>query len=194
MNDSVTTPLIGAGLFDMTLDEGHLPVHVDVNRTIHDKLEPQYFSAAAMTGYYAAFWRQESANIAGGNWSAFSAIPTRRAEIITLLDVQSLAEFEVVQRAAWGLAEFTGYGAMTDFGVSSLAVTADLGRITKIEIDQRWAATTQPSYIAYDILDAANQIREQRPRFHESGTWADRSDEDLEAEIREYKNYLTRTS
>ncbi|PXX68530.1 hypothetical protein DFR70_102212 [Nocardia tenerifensis] len=178
----------------MTLDDGNLPVHVEVDRNIHGKLEPQYFSAAAMTGYYAAFWRKYSADIADGKWDALSAIPSRRAEMITLLGAQSFAEFESIERAAWGLAEYRGYGAMTDFGVPSLAMTADLGRVGSIEIDVRWSASTLSSYISYDILEAANKIRQQRPMFHEGGTWSARTDDDLEVEVREYKNYLMRIS
>ncbi|WP_433627175.1 hypothetical protein [Nocardia sp. CA-120079] len=187
MNNS----LIGVGLFEITLDDGRLPVQVDVNRNLHSHLDARDFSTAAMTGYYKALWIRDADIIATGNFSALSARPSRRAEIITLLDTQSLAEFEMIERAARGHTEFIGTAATTSFGMPSVTVTANLSRVLGISIDARWAASTQPSYIAYDIVECANRIRQQRPRFHESGSWADRDDEDLENELREYKNYLT---
>ncbi|MGY4100308.1 hypothetical protein ACW2Q0_12250 [Nocardia sp. R16R-3T] len=188
----MNTSLIGVGLFEMTLDDGRLPVKVDVNRNLHSHLDARDFSTAAMTGYYKALWIRDAAIIATGNFSALSARPSRRAEIITLLDTQSLTELETIERAARGDGRFTGAAATTAFGMSSVTVTANLSRVLSISIDSRWAASTQPSYIAYDIVECANQIRQQRPEFHDNGSWADRDDEDLENELREYKIYLTR--
>ncbi|MBF6217890.1 hypothetical protein IU479_07180 [Nocardia abscessus] len=42
MNESV--------LFTINLDEGRLPVDIDVSRNIHGRLEPPDLSAAAITG------------------------------------------------------------------------------------------------------------------------------------------------
>jgi hypothetical protein len=114
--------------------------------------------------------------------------------LITLLDTRSLAEFEAVERSLGGRDKFTGQGPTTDFGAPSVTVTASISRIGSINIDPAWAATTRPAYIAHDLIDTANQIREQRPRFHERGSWANRSDDELEYELMEYKNYLMRTS
>jgi hypothetical protein len=94
VNDSVAAPLTGVGLFEMKLDDGRLPIHVDVNRNLHNRLEPPEFSAAAKTGYYVALWRHDAPTIVTGNFGALSARPSRRAEIITLLETRSLAEFE----------------------------------------------------------------------------------------------------
>ncbi|WP_330229435.1 hypothetical protein OHA40_25730 [Nocardia sp. NBC_00508] len=186
--------LIGVGTFTMHLDEGRLPVDVDVSRNLHNRLDPPDFSAAAMTAYYQALWRHDAPIIAQGKFAALSASPSRRAQLITLLDTQSLAEFEAVERALRGGDEFIGHGPPTDFGSRSVTVAASLSRISSISIDPAWAATASPPYIAHDIIDCANQIRHQRPHFHEGGSWAHRSDDELEYELGEYENYLTRTS
>ncbi|MGW5374225.1 hypothetical protein ACWESM_02190 [Nocardia sp. NPDC003999] len=190
----MATGLMGVGLITMSLDEGRLPVEVDVSRNIHDRLDPPDLSAAAMTGYYVALWRHDAPVIASGKWTDLTVSPSRRAELITLLDTRSLAEFEIVERSLRLSDEFVGQGQETDFGVPSITLTASLSRIDNIEIDPQWAATASPSYIAHDILDCANQIRQQRPRFHEDGTWADRTDDELEHELAEYKRYLMRNS
>ncbi|WP_157172323.1 hypothetical protein [Nocardia pneumoniae] len=186
------TRLVGVGLFTMNLDEGRLPVQVDVVRNLHNRLGPPDFSAAAMTGYYLALWHHDAPIIAQGKFAALSASPSHRAQMITLLDTQSLTEFEEVERALSGRDEFIGEGPWTDFGSRSVTVAASLSRISSIRIDPRWAATANPSDIAHDIIDCANQIRQQRPRFHEGGSWAHRSDDELEFELGEYKNYLMR--
>ncbi|MEV4239606.1 hypothetical protein AB0J47_30995 [Nocardia sp. NPDC049737] len=194
VNERVTTGLIGVGLFEMNLDDGRLPVNIDVNRNLHNRLDPQDFSVAAMTGYYVALWRHDAPIIKSGNWAALSTSPSRRAELIRLLDTQSLAEFEAVERALHLRDEFVGRGPITDFGTPSVTVTASIARISDININPRWAATVDPSYLAYDIVDCANQVRQQRPPFHEDGSWAARSDEELEYELAEYKDYLMRKS
>jgi hypothetical protein len=156
----------------MNLDEGRLPIDVDVNRNIHDRLDPPDLSAAAMTGYYVALWRHDAPVIASGRWTELTVSPSRRMELITLLDTRSLAEFEMVERSLRLSDEFVGQGPVTDFGLPSITVVASISRISSIEIDPRWAATASPSYIAHDIVDCASQIRQQRPRFHEDGPWA----------------------
>lgn len=186
----MATGLIGIDLFAMTLDEGRLPVSVDVNRNLQARLDSQDFSAAAMSGYYLALWRYDAPTIASGRWTELTTSPSRRAQLITLLDTGSLAEFETVERSLRLGDEFVGLGPVTDFGVPSVTVAASIARIGSIEIDPRWAATTNPSYIAHDILDCANQIRRQRPIFHEGGSWASRTDDELEHELSEYKRYL----
>ncbi|WP_280259766.1 hypothetical protein [Nocardia abscessus] len=188
------TRLVGVGLFTMNLDEGRLPVDVDVSRNIHDRLDPPDLSAAAMTGYYVALWQHDAPVIASGRWIELTVSPSRRTELITLLDTRSLAEFEMVERSLRLSEEFVGRGPVTDFGAPSITMVASISRIGGIEIDPRWAATASPSYIAHDILDCANQIRQQRPRFHEDGSWADRTDDELEHELAEYKRYLMRNS
>ncbi|WP_280244102.1 hypothetical protein [Nocardia abscessus] len=188
------TRLVGVGLFTMNLDEGRLPVDVDVSRNIHDRLDPPDLSAAAMTGYYLALWRHDAPVIASGRWTELTVSPSRRTELITLLDTRALAEFEMVERSLRLSDEFVGRGPVTDFGAPSITMVASISRIGGIEIDPRWAATASPSYIAHDILDCANQIRQQRPRFHEDGPWADRTDDELEHELAEYKRYLMRNS
>ncbi|MFG1792817.1 hypothetical protein [Nocardia sp. NPDC049149] len=190
----MTTGLIGVGLFTMTLDEGRLPTQVEVSRNIHDRLNPSDLSAAAMTGYYVALWQHDAQAIASGRWTELTVSPSRRTELITLLDTGSLAEFERVERSLRQSDEFVGRGPITDFGTSSIMVAASISRIGSIEIDPRWAATANPADIAHDILDCANQIRKQRPRFHEDGSWADRTDDELEHELSEYQRYLTRNS
>jgi hypothetical protein len=147
-----------------------------------------------MTGYYVALWRHDAPIITSGRWAALSASPSRRAELITLLCTQSLSELEAVERALRLGDEFVGRGPLTDFGRPSVSVAASIPRINEISIDPRWAATASPSYIAHDIVDCANQIRQQRPNFHEGGSWAARSDDELEYELGEYKNYLMRNS
>ncbi|WP_280253621.1 hypothetical protein [Nocardia abscessus] len=188
------TRLIGVGLFTMNLDDGRLPVDVEVNRNIHDRLDPPDLSAAAMTGYYVALWQHDAPVIASGRWTELTVSPSRRTELITLLDTRSLAEFEMVERSLRLSEEFVGRGPVTDFGAPSITMVASISRIGGIEIDPRWAATAGPSYIAHDILDCANQIRQQRPRFHEDGSWSDRTDDELEHELAEYKRYLMRNS
>ncbi|QIS11166.1 hypothetical protein [Nocardia arthritidis] len=188
----MTTTLIGIGLFEMTLDDGRLPTRIDVNGSLHAQLESCNFSAAAMTGYYNALWKHDAAVIATGNFSALSVRPSRRAEMIALLNSKSLAEYELIERAAQGYCEFIGTGPTTDFELPSVTVTANMSRLLDIKIDVRWAASTQPSYIGYDIIECANQVRRQRPRFDEDGSWAQRDDEELEHELNEYRNYLTR--
>ncbi|UGT66255.1 hypothetical protein LTT66_23515 [Nocardia gipuzkoensis] len=188
------TRLIGVGLLTMNLDDGRLPVDVEVNRNIHDRLDPPDLSAAAMTGYYVALWQHDAPVIASGRWTELTVSPSRRTELITLLDTRSLAEFEMVERSLRLSEEFVGRGPVTDFGAPSITMVASISRIGGIEIDPRWAATASPSYIAHDILDCANQIRQQRPRFHEDGSWADRTDDELEHEPAEYKRYLMRNS
>ncbi|WP_280238969.1 hypothetical protein [Nocardia abscessus] len=188
------TRLIGVGLFTMNLDDGRLPVDVEVNRNIHDRLDPPDLSAAAMTGYYVALWQHDAPVIASGRWTELTVSPSRRTELITLLDTRSLAEFEMVERSLRLSEEFVGRGPATDFGAPSITMVASISRIGGIEIDPRWAATASPPYIAHDILDCANQIRQQRPRFHEDGSWADRTDDELEHELAEYKRYLMRNS
>ncbi|MBF6165681.1 hypothetical protein IU486_12965 [Streptomyces gardneri] len=188
------TRSIGVGLFTMHLDDGRLPVDVVVSRNIHDRLDPPDFSAAAMTGYYLALWRHDAPVIASGRWTELTVSQSRRTELITLLDTRSLAEFEMVERSLRLSDEFVGRGPVTDFGGPSITMVASISRIGSIEVDPRWAATASPSYIAHDILDCANQIRQQRPRFHEDGSWADRTDDELEHELAEYKRYLMRNS
>ncbi len=190
----MATGLIGVGVFTMNLDEDRLPVNVDVSRNVHDRLDPLDLSAAAMTGYYLALWRHDAPVIASGRWTELTVSPSRRMQLITLLDTRSLAEYEMVERSLRLSDEFVGRGPVTDSGVPSITVAASISRIGSIEIDPRWAATASPSYIAHDILDCANQIRQQRPRFHEDGTWADRTDDELEHELAEYKRYLMRNS
>ncbi|WP_433661033.1 hypothetical protein ACQPW1_01805 [Nocardia sp. CA-128927] len=190
----MATGLIGIGLFTMNLDEGRLPTDVEVSQNIHDRLDPPDLSEAAMTGYYVALWRHDAPVIASGRWTELTVSPSRRTELITLLDTRSRTEFEMVERSLRQGDEFVGRGPVTDFGVPSMTLAASLSRIASIEIDPRWAATASPSYIAYDILDCANQIRQQRPRFHEDGAWADRTDDELEHEFAEYKRYLMRNS
>ncbi|MEU7143504.1 hypothetical protein ABZ942_28955 [Nocardia sp. NPDC046473] len=191
---NVATGLIGIGLFTMKLDEGRLPVTVEVHRNIHDRLDPPDLSEAAMTGYYVALWQHDAPAIISGKWTELTVSPSRRAELITLLDTASLAEFELVEQSLRQSDEFVGRGPVTDSGAPSVTVFASISRISSIEIDPQWATTASPSYLAADILDCANQIRQQRPRFHEDGSWADRTDDELEHELAEYKSYLMRNS
>ncbi|MGW5139462.1 hypothetical protein ACWEPH_10335 [Nocardia beijingensis] len=184
--------LIGAGLFTMDLDEGRLPIAVDADRNLHARLDPPEFSAAAMASYYVALWRHDAPIIAEGRFAALSTSPSRRAQLITLLDTQTLTELETIERVLRGDDEFIGRGPWTDFGAHSVTVTARFSRISGIFIDPTWAATVSPSYVAHDIIDCANQIRRQRPTFHEDGPWARHSDSALEYELAEYKNYLMR--
>ncbi|MGW4717472.1 hypothetical protein [Nocardia sp. NPDC004260] len=193
MTEQVDIRLIGAGLFTMNLDDGRLPITVDADRNLHARLDPPDLSAAAMTCYYIALWRHDAPTIAQGKFAALSASPSRRAQMITLLDTQTLTEFETVERVVRGHDEFIGRGPWTDFGSHSVTVTASISRISSIDIDSKWAATVSPSYIAHDIIDCANQIRGQRPKFHEDGSWSQRSDDELEYELEEYKKYLMRS-
>ncbi|MFI9405833.1 hypothetical protein [Nocardia sp. NPDC052316] len=165
-----------------------------MSRNITDRIDPRDLSAAAMTGYYVALWQHDAPVIASGRWTELTESPSRRAELITLLDTRSLDEFERVERSLRQSDEFIGQGPITDFGGPSITVSASISRISDIEINPRWAATVDASYLAHDIIDCANQIRQQRPRFHEDGSWADRTDDELEHELAEYKRYLMRNS
>ncbi len=188
----MTTQLIGVGLFEMVLDGESLPIQVDVSRNLHAHLEPRDFSEAARTGYLVALWRHNAPIIARGDFTALSQRPPRRAELITLLDCQSLEQIESIESAAGGFTTYEAQGPTTDFGSPSMTVTAALRRLEDIRIDPNWAAATTPSYIGYDIVECANSIRAQRPKFHEDGTWAARTTEELEIELMEYKAYLQR--
>lgn len=187
-----TTSLMG--FFDFTLDETRLPTGIYVNPNLHRRLEPQQFSNAATAGYYEALWRIDGPKIFDGDLTKLSSIPSRRLEIIALLQSRSLAEFEELERAAWGNFECAGYGPKSSFGQPSVTVVADLARIKTIGIDPRWSSNAKPSDIGYDIIDCANQIRVRRPRYPGGGPWDRRTDDELETELREYKNYLARNS
>ncbi|MFF0494306.1 hypothetical protein ACFYTQ_35255 [Nocardia sp. NPDC004068] len=192
MSEQLAARWVGVGWFRMRLDEGRLPVEVEVSRRLHDYGDPGEFSAAAMTGYLVALWEHDAPVIARGGFAELSARPSRRAEMITLLDTGSRAEFEAVERAVRGRAEFVGRGPVTEFGVASVTVRASLSRVGAIEIDPRWARSVLPSYIGADIVECADRIRRARPRFHEGGSWAQRSDDELEDELSEYRSYLAR--
>ncbi|WP_216912725.1 hypothetical protein [Nocardia noduli] len=192
MRHTTITSLTGVGLFEMTLDSGRLPVQVTVRKDIHRVLNPDQFAAAAMTSYYLALWQHDAATIARGDFAALSARPRRRALITTLLGTRNRAEFESVERAAHGDIEFVGTGPITDFGAPSVRIAAGLGRIDSIEIDRRWAVVAQPPDIGYDIIECANQIRQQRPTFRVDDSWANLSDEALEQELEIYRDYMNR--
>lgn len=192
-NNRPTTSLVGVGMVSMKLDNDRLPVAVDVTRNLQNRLDPQDFSAAAMTGYYIALWANDAPIIARGKFSALSARPPLRSQMITLLQSRSRTEFEAVERALHGRDVFRADGPETQFGAPSVSVVANLSRISRIHITPEWAATVPVWNIARDIIDCANNIRLQRPTFHESGTWATRSDEELEHELRQYRDYLMRT-
>ncbi|WP_157121589.1 hypothetical protein [Nocardia miyunensis] len=178
----------------MTLDEGRLPTEVKVGREIHSRVDPREISNAVLTGYYLALWRHDAPAIARGDFEALSGRPDRRNFLTALLNTRTPEEFESLERAVNGDIEFLGYGPITDFGRPSITVTAGLGRISDIQIDPRWAGATQPSYIGYDLIECANQIRRQRPEFRDDDGWSDRSESDLEKELQEYKRYLERNS
>ncbi|MEU0506437.1 hypothetical protein [Nocardia sp. NPDC005998] len=184
--------VIGAGLFEMTLDDGRLPVQVQVSRNLWSRLEPSEVSAAAMTGYWVAALYHDAPITRTGNYTALTARLPRRAELITLLNARSLAEYEALERVLYWHEEFTAHGPVTDFGFPSMSVTAGLGRISAITIDPRWAARTEPSYIGYDIIACANRIRQWRPKVPDEGSWAHRTDDELAQEVREYYASLTR--
>ena len=143
----------------MTLDDGRLPTAVEIGREIHGRVDPGEISNAVMTGYYLALWKHDAPAIARGDFEALSARPDRRTLLTALLNARTPEEYKAVERAVDGDIEFTGYGPMTDFGRPSMTVTAGLGRILSIEVDSRWAAATQSSYIGFDLIECANQIR-----------------------------------
>lgn len=183
------------GLIRMTLDDGRLPVEVEIGREIHSRIDLGEVADALLTGYYLALWEHDAPAIARGDFEALSPRPDRRMLVTALLNTRTPEEFKTVERAANGDIEFVGSGPITDFGRPSVTVTAGLGRITAIRVDPRWVATVQPSYIGYDLIECANQIRQQRPVFSEDGGgWSARSDSDLEKELQEYKQYLERNS
>ncbi|WP_157129263.1 hypothetical protein [Nocardia amamiensis] len=186
--------LLRAGLIEMTLDADRLPVRVEVNRNLHSRLEPENFSDAAMAGYYLALWKNDAPIIARGRFTELSVMPSRRAQIIALLGTRSRSQFEAVERVLRGRDEYTADGPRTSFGTHSVSVVASLSRISRIIISPDWAATAEPSYIAHDIVDCANRIRDRRPKFGEEGVWSHRSDDELERELAEYKNHLMRSS
>lgn len=189
----MTTPLIGAGLFAMELDLERLPVRVIVSRHLNDELNPHDFSAAAMTGYIAAMWHHDAPAIERGDFKALSSRPPRRTQLITMLDSANATEVEAIEAAINGDVEYTATGPLTEYGEPSLRIRANLGRLTSINIDPRWASISDPAYIGYDLIECANEIRKQRPVFHDTGSWSIRSDEELEAELIEYNRYLGRS-
>lgn len=192
--ESPTDPLFGAGIFTMRLDSRHLPVEVEINRGIHNRIAPGNFSAAAMTGYHLAMWGVSASVIAKkGLFSELSARPTRRNEMIALLEARSRPQFEFVERAVGGRAVFKADGPSTEYGTPSLSVVASLSWITSISIDPQWAATASAFHLRADILGCVDQIRRQRPTFGGSGSWATRTDEELERELRNYREYLMRS-
>lgn len=186
--------LLRAGLIEMTLDADRLPIRVEVNRNLHSRLDPGNISEAAMAGYYLALWKHDAPLITRGRFAELSVMPSRRAQIIALLGARSRSQFEAVERVLRGRDEYSANGPRTTFGTYSVTVVANLSRISRISISPEWATTVDPSYIANDILDCANQIRENRPKFSEEGAWSHCSDEELVRELAEYKDYLRRTS
>ncbi|MEV6140363.1 hypothetical protein AB0L63_30845 [Nocardia sp. NPDC051990] len=74
-NSRPTTGLIGAGMVSMKLDNDRLPIAIDIDRNLHNRLDPHDFSAAAMTGYYLALWARDAPIIARGKFSDLSAHP-----------------------------------------------------------------------------------------------------------------------
>ncbi|MEV6557148.1 hypothetical protein AB0M22_15615 [Nocardia sp. NPDC051756] len=191
---TATDTIIGAGLFQMILDDGRLPVQVNVDRNLHARLHPRDFAAAAMTGYYAALWRHDAPIISSGNWEMLSARPSRRSELIALLNTRSLAEFEMLERVLRGHGEFIGNGPLTEFGSPSIEISASISRIEKFDIHPGWAAGANPSDIGYDIIECANQIRDKRPHFHEGGAWSGHAVDQLEENLREYVKYLQKVA
>ncbi|MEV6278037.1 hypothetical protein [Nocardia sp. NPDC051832] len=192
--NAASNSLSRAGMFEMTLDDRRLPVHVSVKRNIHSSLDPIHFSAAAMTGYTIALWKKLAPSIVQRDVAAASTLPSRRAKFIALLNAKSAAEFEVIENATWGNCNFIGSGPTTITGQPSVTAEAGLGSVSSIHIDPHWAATARPSDIAHDIVQCADQIRQQRPTFHEEGgSWAHLSDDELENQVREYRQFLTRS-
>ncbi len=192
--DTAEPTFLGAGLFEMVLDEGRLPVDVDVNRHLHDRLDPRDFSAAAMTGYTVALLRQVEPYIMQPDSNALSSMPTRRAELITLLEASSLEEFEAIERAAWGLTTYSGRAERSGWDFPPVVLTARLGPVDRIDIDPRWAISKEPSYIGDGIVECADRIREQRPRFRVDTGSVHRADDELEAAVRERRSYFSRSS
>lgn len=182
----------GWELFEMQLDDGYLPTAVDVDRSLPDRLDPRQFAAAAIAAYQLSVWRRSAAAIARGDYAALDPYPSRRAQLITALDAGSYAEFQAIEHAMRGDSTFTGRGPITRFDRPSMTITAGLGYIHDIAVDSQWAASAPPYAIAADMVDCAGRIREQRPRFHETGSWSVRSDDELEYEVREYRAYLER--
>ncbi len=71
-----------------------------------------------------------------------------------------------------------------------MALHANLSWITRIEISEEWAAQADPWHISADLISCTKSIREQRPKFDQTSTWAIHSDIDLESELRKYRDYL----
>ncbi|MFE9581567.1 hypothetical protein ACFYO1_34685 [Nocardia sp. NPDC006044] len=175
-------------LIGMELDRLRLPVKIEVDRSLHQRREPSQFSAEAMSGYWAAVWRQEAPTIASGQWERLSMRPTRRAKLVALLGASSSTEFAKIESA--GVSVYEASGPATEFDTPSVTVRAELSGLTEIVIEPRWASTAQPFEIGHDILTCIDEIRKQRPVFDESGQWAARSEDELESEVVQHRFYL----
>jgi hypothetical protein len=179
-------------MFEMQLDDNYLPATIDVNRNLHSRIDSWQFSDAALTAYHMAVWRHDAPAIIRKDYAATYPYPTRRAQLMAQLDAGSLQELENLERAGRGDLIFEASGPVTDFGRPSVTVTANIAYVVSIAIDPQWAARVQPFAIGVDIIECAASIREQRPIYSETGSWAHRTDEELEGELREYLAYLRR--
>lgn len=181
----------GTGLITMKLDSDNLPTEVHVDRNIHYRISATGYSEAATTGYQLAIWDRAIPLLQrGGALSDLRSQQSRRLQMISLLETGSLQEFETLEDSFAGRSTFRADGPITHTGAPSMVLYANLSWIARIEISEEWAAQADPWHLAADIISCAKYIREQRPKYSQSSTWAIHSDNDLESELRKYRDYL----
>lgn len=180
----------------MHLDNGLLPVRVELSRQWNRYVEPQDSALELMRAYRAAITQRVAERCAASRTVpslqsiSDGAVPPRRTMLMVLLETDTWEQYQATSSALVGRGEYRAHSNAMIYGEPAIVVTADRVRLVSVTIRQDWAQRATPADIADEILWCAQQIRSMRPSLRVAGDYSRYSDEDLEFNLSRHSQRL----
>ena len=186
----------GSSFVTMHLDNGLLPVRVELSRQWSRYVEPQDSGLELMRAYQNAIAQRIAERCATSRTIptlqsiSDGAVPPRRTMLMVLLETDSWEQYQATTSALVGRAEYRAHSNAMIYGEPAVVITADRVRLASITVRQDWAQRVMPEDIADEILWCAEQIRSLRPNLRVSKDYSRYSDEDLEFNLARHSQRL----
>ncbi|MFI6041844.1 hypothetical protein ACIA8C_09430 [Nocardia sp. NPDC051321] len=179
---------IGSSFASIELDGGCLPFHILIRPQWSRYVAPHEVGDELMAAYRAAMeMRLEQLYAAGRRPTpreiSEAAIPDHRTILTLLLETRTWDEYSSVSSSMINSGNFHASSQVVFRGEHSVRLTADVSRLLSIEVQNDWAAITQPDRIVDEVLWCADQIRSMRPKRIVRGDYSRYADDDLEYQL-----------
>ncbi|MGY1895112.1 hypothetical protein [Nocardia gipuzkoensis] len=154
-----------SSLVKVELGSDRLPKKIELARGWKEAFEPSQYGRSIMDAYHCARFEMMMRYVNSGI-PPESTLPSLHDVTPLLLQTRTYEEYRELYNQLYLEKAFTVYGpGYNEFDEPALTVTATLCDLVSVEIDPGWARAIDANFIAQDIMECCDQVRDEKPKW-----------------------------